>query len=203
MRLTSLASITALSALLLIACTPNNETNSNETSSADNASTDTAAAASGAEQADSSATDTADTQNADSAQGAIDWTKLDTGVTKVAPSDYDYSFAPDSQPVRAYVDYFGVDTATAQYNLTVSMASNEALSKLLDQLSTDYVSHEIIDGNDLKLLVHTTDAVPAATYDYVIAGDFGKGLVLPIEIVPDGVKDASATDKMSEAHAGS
>ena len=189
MRLPHLASITALSALLLIACTPNNETNSNETSSNetnsdDNASTKTA----GAEQADSSATDTADTQNADNAQGAIDWTKLDTGVTKVAPSDYNYSFAPDSQPVRAYMDYFDVDATTAQYNLTVSMASNEALSKLLDQLGTNYVSHEIIDGNDLKLLVHTTDAVPAATYDYVIAGDFGKGLVLPIEIVPDGVK---------------
>lgn len=190
MRLPHLASITALSALLLIACTPNNETNSNETSSADNASTDTA-------------TEAADTQNADSAQGAIDWTKLDTGVTKVAPSDYDYSFAPDSQPVRAYMDYFDVDATTAQYNLTVSMASNEALSKLLDQLGTNYVSHEIIDGNDLKMVVHTTDAVPAATYDYVIAGDFGKGLVLPIEIVPDGVKDASATDEMSEAHAGS
>ena len=189
MRLPHLASITALSALLLIACTPSNETNStetssNETSSADNASTDTAAAASGAEQTDN----TADTQNADNAQSAIDWAAMDTGVTKVASSDYDYSFAPDSQPVRAYMDYFGVDTATAQYNLTVSMASNEALSKLLDQLGTDYVSHEIIDGNDLKLLVHTTDAVPAATYDYVIAGDFGKGLVLPIEIVPDGVK---------------
>lgn len=192
MRLPHLASITALSALLLIACTPNNET-----SGADNASTDTA-------------TEAADTQNANSAddaqssaQGAIDWTELDTGVTKVAPSDYDYSFAPDSQPVRAYMDYFGVDTATAQYNLTVSMASNEALSKLLDQLGTNYVSHEIIDGNDLKLVVHTTDAVPAATYDYVIAGDFGKGLVLPIEIVPDEVKDTSATDEMSAAHAGS
>ena len=39
--------------------------------------------------------------------------------------------------------------ATAQHNLTISMASNEALSKALDQLSETYVSHELTDGNEM------------------------------------------------------
>ena len=66
--------------------------------------------------------------------------------------------------------------------------SNEALSKLLDQLSDSYTSHEIIDSKNMKLVIHTTPDVAASSYDYVLSDDFAKGLVLPIEIKPDSKK---------------
>ncbi|MGM8888617.1 hypothetical protein ACS8FD_22000, partial [Psychrobacter sp. 1U2] len=94
----------------------------------------------------------------------------------------------DSQNVLDYADYFKVDAATAQHNLTVSMASNEALSKVLDQVSDSYTSHELTDGKDMKLIIHTTPDVAASSYDYVLSDDFAKGLVLPIVIQPDGEK---------------
>lgn len=118
----------------------------------------------------------------------IDWTQIDSGEKAANQANYQYPFALDSQNVRDYADYFKVDNATAQHNLTVSMASNEALSKVLDQLGTSYVSHELTDGNDMKLIIHTTPDIAASSHDYVLEGDFAKGLVLPIEIMPDGVK---------------
>ena len=119
---------------------------------------------------------------------------------KEEPADlasYGYPFAIDSQNVQNYADYFKVDNATAQYNLTVGMASNEALSKVLDQLGTSYTSHEVTDGENAKLVVHTTADIDASNYDYVFEEDFAKGLVLPIEIKPDGVKSEV------DPHAGS
>ncbi len=71
-------------------------------------------------------------------------------------ANYEYPFAIDSQNVKNYADYFKVDDATAQYNLTVGMASNEALTKVLDQLGNSYTSHEVTDGKDAKLIIHTT-----------------------------------------------
>ena len=127
----------------------------------------------------------------------IDWTTIDSGETPADLADYQYPFAIDSQNVKDYADYFKVDNAVAQHNLTVSMASNEALSKVLDQLSTSYTSHEIKDDKDIKIIIHTTADVDASSYDYVFAEDFAKGLVLPIEIQPDGVKSEG------DVHAGS
>ena len=118
----------------------------------------------------------------------IDWAGMDSGEKPADPANYQYPFALDSQNVRDYAEYFGVDNTTAQHNLTVSMASNEALSKLLDQLSDSYTSHEIIDSKDMKLVIHTTPDVAASSYDYVLSDDFAKGLVLPIEIKPDSKK---------------
>ena len=103
-------------------------------------------------------------------------------------ASYKFPFALDSQNVQNYADYFKVDKPTAQYNLTVGMASNEALSKVLDQLDTSYTYHEVTDGEKTKLVIHTTADIDASSYDYVFEEDFAKGLVLPIEIVPDGVK---------------
>jgi len=118
----------------------------------------------------------------------IDWSLVASGEKAVDPANYKYPFALDSQNVRDYAEYFDMDNATAQHNLTISMASNEALSKLLDQLSDSYTSHEIIDSKDMKLVIHTTPDVAASRYDYVLSDDFAKGLVLPIEIKPDGKK---------------
>lgn len=122
------------------------------------------------------------------ANGTIDWSVMDSGEKPANLANYDYPFALDSQNVRDYADYFKVDNATAQHNLTVSMASNEALSKALDQLSESYVSHELTDDKSMTLIIHTTPDVKASRYDYVLAGEFAKGLVLPIEIKPDSKK---------------
>ena len=118
----------------------------------------------------------------------IDWSVMDSGEKPADPANYQYPFALDSQNVRDYAEYFKVDNATAQHNLTVSMASNEALSKALDQLSESYVSHELTDNKDMKMIIHTTPDIAASSYDYVLAGEFAKGLVLPIVIEPDGKK---------------
>ncbi len=139
------------------------------------------------------ATSLADTENSNSAETkakvtAIDWSKVDSGEPAATVADYEYPFAIDSQNVKNYADYFKVDNATAQHNLTISTASNEALSKVLDQLDTSYTSHQVTDGKDAKLVIHTIADIDASSYDYVFTEPFAKGLVLPIEIVPDGVK---------------
>ena len=132
--------------------------------------------------------DTAVSTTDSSAAKTMDWSIMDSGEKPADRANYQYPFALDSQNVRDYAEYFKVDNATAQHNLTVSMASNEALSKALDQLSESYVSHELTDGNEMKLIIHTTPDIAASSYDYVLSDDFAKGLVLPIEIKPDGKK---------------
>lgn len=137
---------------------------------------------------------TTDEQNMASSDSAtmpvsdIDWSLIATNEPPADLTGYDYPFAIDSQNVQDYADYFDVDNATAQYNLTVGMASNEPLSKVLDQLGASYTSHELTDGEDMTLIIHTTADFSASSYDYVFDGDYAKGLTLPIEIVPDGVK---------------
>lgn len=129
----------------------------------------------------------------------IDWTAVATDEPAAMRADYKYPFTIDSQNVQDYADYFKVDNATAQHNLTVGMASNEALSKVLDQLEGTYISHQLTDGEKVELIIHTTPEVKASRYDYVFEEDFAKGLVLPIVIQPDGVKgDAKAHGEMVE-----
>ncbi|MGP9688833.1 hypothetical protein ACT3TH_06700 [Psychrobacter sp. AOP22-C1-C5] len=133
------------------------------------------------------------------AKTTVDWSLVASGETPANLASYQYPFALDSRNVRDYAEYFDVDNATAQHNLTISMASNEALSKALDQLSDSYVSHELIDGEDMKLIIHTTPDVAASRYDYVLSDDFAKGLVLPIEIKPDGkIGDVKAHGEVVE-----
>lgn len=132
--------------------------------------------------------DTAVSTTDPSAAKTMDWSIMDSGEKPADRAKYQYPFALDSQNARDYAEYFKVDNATAQHNLTVSMASNEALSKALDQLSESYVSHELTDDKEMKLIIHTTPDVAAGSYDYVLAGEFAKGLVLPIVIQPDGKK---------------
>ncbi|WP_201526421.1 hypothetical protein [Psychrobacter frigidicola] len=118
----------------------------------------------------------------------IDWSAIASDETAATLANYDYPFALDSQSVHAYADYFKIDNVSAQHNLTVGMASNEALSKALDAIGTSYVSHELTDGDKVELIIHTTPDISASRYDYVLADDFAKGLILPIVIKPDGKK---------------
>lgn len=136
---------------------------------------------------------------ATTASNTVDWSIVDSGEEPADRASYQYPFAIDSQNVQDYADYFKVDNATAQHNLTISMASNEAVSKILDQLSESYVSHELTDGEDMTLIIHTTPDIAASSYDYVLSDDFAKGLILPIEIKPDGKKgDVKSHSEMVE-----
>lgn len=143
--------------------------------------------------------DAVTTSDSSTTTKTIDWSVMASGESAANLADYDYPFELDSQSVKSYADYFKVDNTTAQHNLTVSMASNEALSKVLDQLSDSYTSHELTDGKDMKLIIHTTPDVAASSHDYVLYDDFAKGLVLPIMIQPDGKKgDVKAHGEVEE-----
>ena len=169
-RLLSMMIIASAGMMTLTGC-DNSADNSNGTDSVDSYDKTSVTAASEAAKANT-----------------IDWSLVASGEKAVDRTNYKYPFALDSQNVRDYAEYFKLDNATAQHNLTISMASNEALSKVLDQLSESYTSHEIIDSKDMKLVIHTTPDVAASSYDYVLSDDFAKGLVLPIVIQPDGKK---------------
>ena len=169
-RLLSMMIIASAGMMTLTGC-DNSADNSNGTDSVDSSDKTSVTAASEAAKANT-----------------IDWSLVASGEKAVDRTNYKYPFALDSQNVRDYAEYFKLDNATAQHNLTISMASNEALSKVLDQLSESYTSHEIIDSKDMKLVIHTTPDVAASSYDYVLSDDFAKGLVLPIVIQPDGKK---------------
>jgi hypothetical protein len=118
----------------------------------------------------------------------IDWSEVANGTAPVAADQFQYPFAADSQQVTSYMSFFKVDAPTAQHNLTIGMASNEALTQVLDQLGTRYVSHELTDGEDIQMIVHTTPEIAPSRHDYVFADDFAKGLTLPIVIQPDASK---------------
>lgn len=176
-RLISIIMLSTISIWALTSCDNSADTNSNKATALKSQTTTP----------ESSETSNVDPKNS-SVSSTVDWSAMDNGQKAADRANYDYPFALDSASVQSYADYFKVDNATAQYNLTVSMASNEALSKALDQLSDSYVSHELTDGENMELTIHTTPDIKADRYDYVITGDFAKGLVLPIVIKPDGKK---------------
>lgn len=118
----------------------------------------------------------------------VNWSEVVNGTKPIDRDKFDYPFAVDSPQVTSYMSFFDVDAQTAQHNLTVGMASNEALVRVLDQLGTRYVSHELTDGENLRMIVHTTPEIAPSQHDYVFAEDFARGLTLPIVIKPDGVK---------------
>lgn len=118
----------------------------------------------------------------------IDWAKIDSGEPAVDKNTFNYRITIDSAPVKNYMNAYHVDAKTAQYNLTVGMAVNEPLSKILDQVGTSYVSHELTAGNNSKFIIHTTAKVAPSDHTYIFAEPFAKGLSIPIQIIPDGKK---------------
>lgn len=116
----------------------------------------------------------------------IDWSFIDTKTNRADTANYAYPIAIDSNAVKNYAKAYNISDKAAQHSIVVSMAVPEALGKLLDQLENHYRSHELTDGADMKLIIHTTHEVVADTHEYVFADKFGEGLVLPIEIRPAG-----------------
>jgi hypothetical protein len=118
----------------------------------------------------------------------INWGLVDSGVKPVDKASFKYPFALDSEPVKAYAEIYHVDNETSRYNLTVGMAVNEVLSKVLDQLGTAYVSHELTAGKNSAFVIHTTQQIAPSQYTYVFAEPFAKGLTIPVKIINDGKK---------------
>lgn len=125
---------------------------------------------------------------------AIDWATIDSGVAAVDQAQFNYPFALDSKPVQAYADMYHVDALSARYNLTVGMAVNEVLDKVLDQIGTAYVSHELTAGKTSEFIIHTTPRIAPSRYTYVFAEPFARGLSIEVVIVDDGVKQPRPTE---------
>lgn len=113
----------------------------------------------------------------------IDWSYIDTKTERVDAGSFAYPFAKDSQPVMNYAKAYNLSPEQAQYAMTLSMASPEALGKILDQLTGKYIAHSFRDGDKPALIIQVTPDVVNETHEYVIADKFAEGLVLPIEIV--------------------
>lgn len=109
--------------------------------------------------------------------------------TDVAPADltnYTYPLALDTTAVKNYAKAYNITDKEAQHSMVLSMASPEPLNKLLDQLKDGkYLSHHLTDGANMSLVIVTTPDMVADKFEYVIEGEFGRGLVLPIEIQPN------------------
>lgn len=113
----------------------------------------------------------------------IDWSHIDTKTERVDAGSFAYPFAKDSQPVANYAKAYNLSPEQAQHAMTLSMASPEALGKILDQLTGKYIAHSFRDGDKPALIIQVTPDVVNETHEYVIADKFAEGLVLPIEIV--------------------
>lgn len=123
----------------------------------------------------------------------INWTLIDSGVKPVDKEQFNYPFALDGVQVKSYMDAYHVDAKTARYNLTVGMAVNEVLSKVLDQVGTAYVSHELTAGNNSQFIIHTTARVRPSEHLYVFDEPFAHGLTMPIVIRNDGKKSTQSS----------
>lgn len=134
----------------------------------------------------SDADDTIESQPITTPDGKIqiDWSLIDTKTPRADLANYPYPIAIDSQAVKNYATAHKISDGEAQHSIVVSMASPEALGKLLDQLENSYLGHELVDGANMALIIHTTDDVIADERDYIFADKFGEGLVLPIKITP-------------------
>lgn len=114
----------------------------------------------------------------------IDWAALDTGVAPIDPKDYAYPFAIDSEPVQNYAKEYNITPTQAQHSMMLVMAAPEALGKVLDQIQGHYLGHYFTDGEQVSLVIETTDKVVGSRYEYVFADKFGEGLLLPVVVQP-------------------
>lgn len=114
---------------------------------------------------------------------SIDWSRIDSGQKPIATEDFNYPFDLEGESVKSQAKFSAITPEQAQHTLTVGMASNEPLEKILDQLGDSYLSHKFSES-EAKLIIYTTPNVKPSQHDYVIAHEFARGLTLPIEIIP-------------------
>lgn len=125
---------------------------------------------------------------------SVNWAMIESGEKAIPPEKFAYPFELDSEAVKAYANVYKLDKQTARHNLTIGMAVNEVLSKLLDQLGTAYVSHELTTDKPSKFIIHTTKAIEPSKHTYVFAEPYAKGLTIDVEIINDGDKNAVKID---------
>lgn len=128
---------------------------------------------------------------------SIDWGKVDSGVKPIDKKDVNYPFKLDSDSVESQAKFSNISNEQAQHSLTVGMASNEPLEALLDQLGDSYLSHTY-SVSDATLYVDTTPNVVPSHFDYVIAHEFAKGLILPIEVRPQSKADTDTVSNRAQ-----
>ena len=76
---------------------------------------------------------------------------------------------------------------TSRYNLTVGMAVNEVLSKVLDQLGTAYVSHELTAGKTARLSsIPPSSNCPEPIRLMSLPSPLCQRLTIPVKIINDG-----------------
>lgn len=148
-------------------------------------------------------TDTAQKRGVDN-KIHLDPSLLNTGVTPIDKADYPYPFAEDSLAVKNYANAYHISPKDAQHSMVLSMASPEALNKILDQIQGHYLGHGMTDGKDATLIIYTTDEVAEYRFDYVIADKFGEGLTLPVHILPKSIAKTApqvTIDDIAKRHA--
>lgn len=114
----------------------------------------------------------------------LDLSQLATGTPKADPQTYAYPFDINSEAVKNYAKAYGLSPEQAVHAMTILMASPEALNKILDQIGSEYRTHTLTDGKDAALVVYTSERIAPISFEYVIADNFGKGLVLPVQVLP-------------------
>lgn len=115
---------------------------------------------------------------------SLDLTQLATGVPKADPKTYAYPFDTSSEAVKNYAKAYDISPQQAAHAMTILMASPEALNKILDQIGGEYRTHALTDGKEAGLVVYTSGKIVPVAFEYVIADNFGKGLVLPVQVLP-------------------
>ena len=176
--------MTIASTILLAGC--NEQTDSNTNTQPEVVETSEQSSVSDVETSVSTDTENVDTGEMVSTRDqplSIDWSRIDSGQKPIAPEEFNYPFELDGESVKSQAKFSDITPEQAQHTLTVGMASNEPLEKLLDQLGDSYLSHKFSES-EAKLIVYTTPNVKPSQHDYVIAHEFARGLTLPIEIIP-------------------
>ena len=176
--------MTIASTILLAGC--NEQTDSNTNTQPEVVETSEQSTVSDVETSVSTDTENVDTGEMVSTRDqplSIDWSRIDSGQKPIATEEFNYPFELDGESVKSQAKFSDITPEQAQHTLTVGMASNEPLEKLLDQLGDSYLSHKFSES-EAKLIVYTTPNVKPSQHDYVIAHEFARGLTLPIEIIP-------------------
>ncbi len=130
---------------------------------------------------------------------SIDWSRIDSGQKPVAPDTFKYPFELEGESVKSQAKFSNITPKQAQHTLTVGMASNEPLEKILDQLGDSYLSHKFSES-EAKLIIYTTPNVEPSKHNYVIAHEFARGLTLPIEIIPRTADQKSDSAQPATEH---
>lgn len=172
----------AVYGLLLVACQPAPEKSSTPEVSTQNATSSNSVLSD--EKSNLTVSEPVPTVQSVDNPRKLDLSQLATGTPKADPKTYVYPFEASSEAVKNYAKAYGLSPRQAAHAMTILMASPEALNKILDQIGSEYRTHTLIDGKEAALVIYTSEYIAPTSFEYVIADNFGKGLVLPVQVLP-------------------